>query len=202
MNKKILTICLIAALTIAIVCFSSCKDNSVTDKLREINVALMKDYSNIELKVSTHTDQADLNAKYVISKSNGVTTISYEVERLNSFDLDGSYPDELKSLIVGTAVFNGNAITVIDGDELDEAIILDAADTSMTFRTSYFGKISVTENGISAPVTNPQAFMHDDAFEGTEMTVSVTMANSVLSKIKIDYKLDGATIALDYTFAR
>lgn len=199
MNKKIFTVCLILALSLALIGLSSCTENAA-DKLREVNTALGKDYAHVDINVKTSTDEVDLEAKYFITKSNGMTEISYEVEHLNGFDADGNPPSEFISTVKGTATFNGNAITSIDGDQ--EMVYFDLVDTNMVFRTSYLGEIKITKDGLSARVTNPKDFLQNNDFEGTAMTVSVRMSDSYLTSIRIGYELDGAEVVVDYAFTR
>lgn len=201
MNKKVLTICLTIVLALVVICCASCADNAA-DKLREINTALMHDYSKIELNVNTYFDDVELDAKYVITKSDDITNIEYEVERLNQFGDNGEIPTEYVSTVTGTATFDGDAITSIDGETMDERVLLDVVDTSMSFRLSYFDKIKVSEKGMSALVTNPQGFLNDESLVCEGMTVNVVMAGSDISSIRINYKSDGAIITLDYTFTR
>ena len=203
MNKKILIICLVAALVLSVICLSACnKDKEYAETLRGITTAMQVHYSKVELNVKTHTDEIDLNARYVMTKSGVNTDISYEVERLNSFAADGTAPSDLVSIISGTAVFNGSGITHIDGEALDKITLLDIADISMTFRMSYFEIINASESGMLARVINPKGFLKKDEFEGTNMVVRVTMNESDLSSIVITYDLDGANVTLEYAFTR
>ena len=201
MNKKILTICLLTALILVLTCFASCDNGADTaDKLREINVALMQEYSKIELKVQTHTDETDLNAKYVMTKSGAITDISYEVERLNSFGADGKIPSDYISIVTGTAKFDGTSVTYIDGEPLQESVILGVAKVNMAFRLSYFTDIKTGQHGLSAKVTDPQSFLQNEEFTGDNMTVKVVMTQTSLSNIIISYEVNSATVLLEYTF--
>lgn len=202
MNKKLLPVLLIVVLILATVGCASCVD-STADKLREINMALLYSYSNVELKVVTHTDDADLHAKYVMTTTSNVTDISYEVERINEFDVNGEIPSEYISTVVGTAVFDGNAITSIDGEELDQNILLNVVNKNMAFRLSYFGEIKAGNGGIETRVVDPKGFLQNSDFDGEQMTVSVKLVQSYLSSIIINYVTsDGAQVSLDYTFTR
>lgn len=200
MNKKILTICLIAVLTLSVMCLSACKKDDATEKLRQINYALLQDYSGVELQVKTKTDDIILNATYVITESGDTTNISYQVDRLTSFGNDGTIPSGYIEVVTGTATVQGGMITAIDGDELSETIILDVADTTMSFVVSYLKDIKTTSNGLSASVINPKGFLQNDDFNGTDMTVRVVMADAYLSHIIISYNQDGSEIKLNYTF--
>lgn len=201
MNKKLLTICLVMVVVLSAICFVGCKDDTA-DKLRTVSMAMSREYSKIELNVATHSDEVDLNAKYVITKSNDVTNITYEADRLNGFDVNGNVPSEFKTTVKGSAVFDGSGIVSVDGEPLDEQILLDVKDTAMTFRMSYLAKIKVTQNGLSANVVNPKGFLNNNEFAGTDMTVNVTLSQSYLSSVVITYALNGATVTLNYTFTR
>lgn len=201
MNKKLLTICLVVVLVLSVICIVACKDNTA-DRLREVSMALSRDYSKVELAVTTSSSEAELKANYVITKSNDLTNISYEVDRLNGFDIDGDVPSEFKSTVKGSAVFNGSSIVSIDGEQLNEQLLIDVKDTTMTFRMSFFEKIVLSQNGFSASVKNPQGFLNDDEFAGTDMSVKVTMSQSYLARIFIEYSLNGSTVEMEYLFTR
>lgn len=202
MNKKLITICLIVMLTLAVILCVSCKtdnDNTV-EMLRSIQVALVKEYSKVELTVTTVLDDdLTLGAKYEMTKTNGMTEITYAVDRLNGFD-GVTPPEEIYTRVQGTAMFNGSAIVSIDGQALDEYILLDVVDTHMSFRTSLFSNVKLTARSFSANVTKPAEFLQDDSFAGTDMTVSVTIVNGNLDEIKINYVLDGAQVEMNYDF--
>lgn len=200
MNKKILVICLIVALTLSAVCLSACKNEDATEKLRQINYALLQDYSGVELQIETKNDEVTLNATYVIANSGDTSNITYQVERLTSFSTDGSIPSGFIEVATGTATVKGGMITSIDGDEVNEAVILDVADTTMSFVKTYFSDIKVTSNGLSANVINPKAFLQNNEFNGTDMTVRVIMSQTYISHIIISYNLDNTAIKLNYTF--
>lgn len=198
MNKKISTVCLIVALVLALACCVSCNQkDAAVEKLRGINVALMKEYAKVQLDVNTRTGEIELNAKYVMEKSDQSTVITYEIDRLNEFDPDDSDSAEFISKVSGTATFNGSVITSIDGNE--ENINFDLVEKTMAFRLPYFKDVKIGKNGMTAVVTNPQGFMQDDEFTCDSMTVSVVMETE-LSKITIVYVAGGATVTLDYTF--
>ena len=202
MNKKILIICLIAVIAVSVLCLSACNDNNAAETLRKINTAMMYDYSNITLNVKTSTDNVDLSAKYTIKTTDDITEVSYEVERLNGFDENGNVPSEFKSTVKGTATVSDGKIISVDGDQLDSNIVLDIVDTNMTFRLSYLQVTKASDDGISAKVVNAKGFLKNESFEGEDMTVTVTLSQSYLSKINLDYSLNGADVKLEYVFVR
>ena len=200
MNKKITTFCLIFALVLALICCVSCdKNGEIADTLREINVALMKDYSKVQLDVNTRTADVELNSKYVMEKAGDLTNISYELERLNGFDANGNAPSEFISKVSGTATFNGNVITSPDGGS--ENINFDLVDKTMAFRTPYFKNVKISKQGMTAEVINPQGFMQDDEFNCDSMTVKVDKPGE-LSGITIVYVANGVTVTLNYSFSK
>lgn len=201
MNKKLLTICLIVVLTLAVVCCVSCKTDNTLDILRDINVALIKEYSKVTLDIQTELDDVTLSAKYEMTKSAGMTEIKYAVDRINGFD-GTTPPEEFSTRVSGTARFNGSAIVSVDGDELepDEYILLDMVDTHMSFRKSLFSNVKATSRSFSAKVTKPAEFLQDEDFAGTDMTVSVSIVKGNLDSIEITYVLDGAQVTMNYDF--
>lgn len=204
MKKKLLSICLVVILTLAVICLASCKDESA-EKLREINAALRMDYSEINLNISTLSDNANLSANYIIAKNNGETEVSYEVDRLNEFNVDDDNvfsPVEFMTHLTGTAVVRNDTIVSIDGDVIDESMIVDVANVRMELRLSYFGKISVTDNGITTRVINPQGFLNNDDFSCDFMTLKVIMAGKALSHITITYESGDKLVTMNYSFTR
>lgn len=199
--KKTITICLVVAIAFALVCLGSCVENNV-DKLREVNLALARDYSTVKLEASVRTEQADLKSKFVLIKSGSNTDISYEVQRLNSFGALGEAPSEFVSTVKGTAVFNGSAIVSVDGEPLDNWTLLDVVDTAMVFRMTFLSEIKTKSNGLSAKVTNPGGFLQKENFDGTEMTVDVQLKDKYLSSILLRYNSNGADVTLNYEFTR
>lgn len=203
MNKKLLTICLAVVLAFAAVCCVACIHNdNTTDKLREINTAMLFNYSKIELNVTTRSSDLELKSKFVVAESNGIANLSYDVERVSVFDANGTAPSEFITRAQGVATVSNGAVVSVDGSALSEAIILDVVDTSMAFRLAYLDSIKVDNDVLSAKVTNPQGFLQRDDFEGTDMTVRVTLAQSNVSRVIIDYKLNSSTVQLDYSFTR
>lgn len=201
MNKKLLTFFLIAVLTLSVMCLASCKaNNNATDMLRGINTALMKEYSRIELKVTATDDEVVLKSFFEMAKSQGGIQINYWMESLNTFDANGEIPSEMISNDGGTAMYDGQKITSIDGEEVDIQVLRDVVDCNLTFRLSYLDNINVSENGMTANVTNPKGFFGNDNFEGTNTTVRVTMLSSALSTIAIRYTMESTEICLDYTY--
>lgn len=200
MNKKLITICLIVVLALAVICCASCKTDNTVDMLRSIQAALVREYGKIELTVETVLDDdITLTAEYEMVRANGMTEIAYAVDRLNGFN-GTTPPSEVYTRVQGRAVFNGSAIVSIDGQALDEYLLLDAVYTNMSFRKSLFSSIKTTQRTFTANVAKPTEFLQDEDFAGTDMTVSVTIANGNLEGIRINYVLDGAQVAMSYDF--
>lgn len=208
MKRKVLTVCLVLALVLTAVCCSSCKDNSekLVDQLRTVNTLLRVKYSKMELNVTTQYSEVTLNAKYVLTKNDASTNIEYEVDRLNSIDVnDGSItmPDGLTSRVTGKAVFNGSAVETIDGVEVNPQVLFDIADLSIMFRVKDLANVMLMENAIEATVINPKSFMNRDSFDGTEMTAKVEYNETTITSMIINYKAaDGANVELSYAFTR
>lgn len=201
MNKKLLTICLIVVLTLSVMCFASCKINTdAADRLREINTALMKEYSKVELNVTATDDEVTLKSQFELEKSEGVTKITYWMERLSTFDVNGEIPSEMITNDGGTAIYDGEKITSIDGEAVDVQVLRDVVDCNLTFKLSYLSNINVSNNELTAKVTDPKGFLGNDKFEGTNMSVRVTLNKSALSTITVRYKVEGTEICLDYTY--
>lgn len=204
MNKKIITICLILVLILAVMCISSCED-VLTNDLRLINTLLRREYDNVQLTIKTDQDGLVLNAFYTFTKQNGNTNIEYQVDKLNRFDVNDNVvgaPDSFKIKVSGSAVFDGNTVTHIDGETVDDKILLDVVEPRMAFISSYFDNVAITNYNFSADVVNPCGFMGDENFDATDMKVQVLYSTTMLGSIKISYKTAGGTsIVMSYMFA-
>lgn len=206
MNKKLLTICLIVVLTLAVVCCAACDTNNHAEEMKVINSLMRKDYTTVELTVTTVTDDITLAAVYTFEQKNTITELTYEIDRLNSFNVNGNVvtvPSEYITRVTGKATFDGNKITSIDGDNVDVNVLLDVVDRNMMFRVSYFSDVTASKAAFSAKVTNPKGFMQNEEFDGTNMTVKVTYTETALTSLTIKYEAaNGAKVTLDYDFAK
>lgn len=205
MNKKTLIICLAVMLIFTVICCSACSGNTA-EKLREINTLLSREYSDIKLSVTTASDQAELKAEYEFVKSDTNTNIKYSIERLSGFGTNGSsvtVPSQFKTLVEGSAVYDGENIVSMDGNEVDPQILVGAMDTSMMFRISYFSHMSFKKSVFSAKVVDPKGFMDNDGFDGKNMTVKVIYGASSLASIEINYTAaDDSSVKMLYDFIR
>lgn len=206
MNKKLLTICLVVVLTLAVVCCASCNINNHAEEMKVINSLMRKDYATVELTVTTETDDITLAAVYSFEQKNTIAELTYAIDRLNSFEVNGDVvtaPSAYITRVTGKATFDGSKITSIDGDDVDENVLLDVIDRNMMFRVSYFSNVSASKAAFSAKVTNPKGFMQNEEFDGANMTVKVVYTETSLTSLTVKYETaNGAKVTLDYDFAQ
>lgn len=206
MSKKIITVCLIVVLSLAVVCCAACVKNDHTEEMRLINTLLGREYREIEINVTTTLDTIVLKGKYDIEKDENKTNLAYEVDRLNSFDTsNGSLnaPNEIISHLSGSAVFENKRIVSIDGDEISDSELFEIVEMNMAFRAPYFSDVTVNPNSLYAKVTNPKGFMQDKAFDGSNMDVKVVFNKTAIALIVINYTTsNNTTVKLEYAFTR
>lgn len=205
MNNKLLTICLIVVLTLAVVCCAACSFDNHAEEMKVINSLMRKDYTTVELTVTTVKDDVTLDAEYKFEQKDAIAEITYEIDRLNAFDVANGVvtaPSAYLTRVKGTATFDGSQITSIDGDPVSENVLLDVVDRNMVFRVPYFSNVTVNKAAFSAKVTNPKGFMQNEEFDGTNMTVKAAYTDTVLTYLTIKYETsNGAKVTLDYNFA-
>lgn len=203
MSKKVVLVCLVLALIFAVMCISAC-ENVLTENLRTINTLLRREYDNVQLSVKTDQGGMVLNALYTFTKKDGKTNIEYYVDKLNRFDVSDnalSAPDSFKTRVSGTAVFDGNSVTHVDGETVDENILLDVVEPRMVFIASYFANVETKNSSFSADVVNPAGFMGEEDFDATDMTVQVLFNATMIGSLKISYKTaNGVKIDMHYLF--
>lgn len=204
MNKKLLTIYLIVVITLAVVCCASCNTDNHAETLKVINSQMRKDYKTVDLTVSTETDGITLAAVYKFEQKDSLTEITYAIDRLNSFEVNGdevTAPSAYINRVTGRATFDGSKITSIDGDDVEENVLLNVVDRNIMFRVSYFSNVTASKVAFSAKVTNPKGFMQNEEFDGTNMTVKVVHTETALTSLTINYETaNGAKVTLKYDF--
>lgn len=204
MKKKITIVCFVLIILLVTVCISACTD-AKTDGLRTINTLLRKQYDSVSFSVKTGKDGLELNALYTFVKDGDKTNIEYYADRLNNFDVNGSAvgsPNGFITRVSGSAVFDGKTVTHVDGEAVNENIILDTVEPRITFIASYFNNAKFTNSSFSADVVNPDGFMGQENFDAADMKVQVLYNASMLGSIKISYKTaDGAEVSMSYLFA-
>ena len=198
MKRKFLIILLVLVLTLTLVCAASCIVN-IDESLKKINMGFLKDYSQIYLAVETKFDGVVLNATYTLTKTNGLTTISYQIDRLNGFE-NGTAPSQFISTLQGSVVYDGNKVVSVDGDAVSYDEVIETVNVMLVMRTSYFSNVKIEDNSFEADVIKPQALLNDADFAGTDVKIKVIHNDTVLRTINLSYVLDGTEVSLQYLF--
>ena len=162
--KKILT-AIILILVIAL-SFTSCdkiKEEASNPTFDLLNELVKAEFANYSIDVSlTDKNSHTLNESYtVVTDESGLKTITYTVERLNKFTLNGSVtaPNSYKSELSGTAVVDGENLIKQDGDDVG----IDFAEIklpSFNFTGDALeNAMVVNDDTLMADVTNQEQFL-------------------------------------------
>ena len=204
--KKILT-ATILILVIAL-SFTSCNkvkeelDNPVFNQLNELVKAECKSYS-IDVSL-TNKDAHTLNERYdVVTGENGQKTVTYTVERLNEFSVNGgniTAPSSYKTELTGTAIIDGENLIKHDGDDVG----IDFAEIklpSFNFTGDALeNAMVVNDDTLMADVTNQEAFL-GFVLTGEPMQLEVQFSEETISTVTLTFKTStGNDAVVVYTF--
>ena len=205
MKKKI--VLLFALLTALLLLFAACATPNSSD-YQKFNDMLKKSYSEVTVQISTTTETAELNGKFVLTFIAGYTKISYEFDRINTFDVDasGNVSDADDDFIVqenGSVVVRDGAI--VDGDTTVELNLAQLDVTGFSFKSGFFKNVNLAGALFEADVTNPQRFTGSDEMKDcTDMHVKLiyNVSANLLTSIDLTYTSEnGAAVKINYLFS-
>ena len=203
--KRILTsILLILVIALSLTSCDLIKDklgDPVFNQLNELIKAEHNDYTiSISLKdKNSHT----LNETYVATTAeNGNTTITYTVERLNKFNVNGSnvtIPGSYKKVLTGYAVINGENLFEQEGDDIG-VDFLKVTIPAFNFNDKAIENAIVADGKLTADVIDQTKFF---GYELTTepMQVEVEFNEEAISEITLTFKTaEGSDAVVVYTF--
>lgn len=186
---KILSVMLIFT---CLFCLTACPvNNEDLDKLAEL---LANASANYTLKVSTSSEGGfSSSEEYTVSETDGARTVSYKIEKLNGFTVDGdtvTAPEEYRTVSEGTLTGSDAASPRFDLPSFD-------------FSTSSLKNVQVAEVfplQLSAEISSLESFT-GKALSGTGATLSVTYTESAITHITISYTTEsGNSCVVEYIF--
>ncbi len=203
--KRIL-LCLLLIFSMVIF-LPSCKDNTIEEnpEFAKFNTMFDMAFSNYTITVDTTSKNGCvINDKYVIATVDGVKTVSYRVEVLNTFNLDDeaiTVPDSYKSVYEGTC----------EADKLTPAsAIIPSTSASASFMNFDVPKFKFSYNYIDNDMIIPGKFMGKitslDGFMGLNVEASessFTLEYGVNAPISMQVTYvtnNGNTVVITYTF--
>lgn len=186
----------VAALTLVALlgCFAACDGSG--EMLSEINDALRKGYDTLTVEVITEKDGVELNGLYNVRFNADGATVKYSYDKLNELDF-GDNADEYVTKVTGEAeIADGK----IGGDEKLDFGPIDY--TGFNFKSAFFTDVKVSKLSFSAKVVNPQGFVGNVGFDGTDMYVETVLNGDALAKLMIGYvSAEGFNVTVNYLFA-
>lgn len=190
-NVRILSIALILT---CLFCFTSCElfgKNADLDKLSELIKSQVSDYT---VRVSvTSGNGLTSTEEYTVREVNGARTVSYRIEKLNGFTVNGDTvtpPEEFKTVSEGT---------LTGADALSPKFDL----PSFNFSADVIKNVRVAETAplqLTAELSSLEGFM-GKALSGSNATLTVVYTDSAINSISVSYTTDaGNTCTVVYTF--
>lgn len=202
MKKSLIII--IAVLMLLSVCLCACNDHS--SEMRDINILLRKEYSKMDVTVSSTYSGYSLEDSYKFVTENSQTNIEYTITRLNSFDTSNGAvvaPDEMTTKYQGSAVVKDGQLISVKGEPITPAQLESLSITNMSFKLPYFNNINTPKNTFSADVVNAKDFLGNENFDGTEMHVVVRYTDTGIYRITLTYMGVGeCSVSVTYVLSK
>lgn len=195
MKKKLLFV--VIALALALLCLAAC--NVKGDNLQDIASALHDvKYSEVTVNVSTEKNGVKLEGEYVITFDGDSATVRYSFDKLNELNMEDNPADYITKVEGVATVQNGEIV----GDNVSlENVQIDY--TGFNFKSAFFSQVTRTGAQFEATVSNPQAFVGNSQFVGTNMHVTATIMSGAFSSLTVEYvSQNGAAVKAEYAFTR
>ena len=181
-------IVLAAVLLLFTLCLTACNDHS--GEMRDINLLLRKDYSKIDVTVTTVNNGYMLEDVYSFENVDGQTNVTYVITRLNSFESSNgtvTAPDEITTKYEGSAVVQDGTIISVKGEPITPEALQSVSFTGMSFKVPYFTK----------------KFLGNDGFDGTDMHVVVRYTQDGIHRIVLTYAgVSGSEVSIVYVLTK
>lgn len=197
--KKLLIV--LSILVIFAVCLSACEMVSSNSEFTKFNNMISADRSCVAINVKTTLNGETLTNTFLVEKKNGKTIIEYKIETLNKISIDGGNEDSYKSVSEGTVEVEGDTVTQLNGKPVDYAFEKVTSPT-LTFKSSYFSNVKITETTIALDVKNPSAFLGQTDFDGKNVQFEATFNDyNLFETMKLTYSAkNGSSVVVTYTY--
>lgn len=207
MKKRIAIITVVIILAITAIFMTACNKKGKQDVYATLDALVAKEYANVTVNVTTAKQGHTLKDKYVISASDGQSTITYTIEELNTFDLaSGSVPENYKTVKTGVAKVKDGKVTEINGDEASVEFEKIGANV-FVFKQEYFSNAVETTDGngnniFRADITDTAAFMQSkEVCNEAKIVVKYNKTTAELMSIELSYSTRSATsVQISYIF--
>lgn len=207
MKKRIAIITVVIILAITAIFMTACNKKGKQDVYATLDALVAKEHANVTVNVTTAKQGHTLKDKYVISASDGQSTITYTIEELNTFDLaSGSVPENYKTVKTGVAKVKDGKVTEINGDETSVEFEKIGAN-EFVFKQEYFSNAVETTDGngndiFRADITDTAAFMQSKEVRNeAKIVVKYNKTTAELMSIELSYSTRSATsVQISYIF--
>lgn len=182
MKKKLFAAALVVTLLCAIVCIAACGGNT---SLKKFNDALKNpDYTHVTVNVTSSREGVELNGTYNVTFDGENATVEYAFDKLNELSVDGNNPDDYITRVTGSVTVTDGKITDGDGSEIE---LGQFSYTGFYFKENFFDDIKSGTSTFRAKVMNPQGFVGNAEFVGTNMRVEAVLSGEAMSKLELTY---------------
>lgn len=190
--KKILVA--LTLVLIIITCLPACGQDKIEENpnFATYNEMFNKRFSNYTIDISTASTNNDvINEKYIVSEENGIRSVSYSIERLNAFIVEGENitpPDGYKGVSTG----------VYDRTESASAKFRVPA---FYFSYTCLGNKEIAFGGsYSTNITSLEKFMGLKV-ESSDASLNLSFTEESVTSIEISYVTEfNSTVTIKYTF--
>ena len=197
--KKMLIV--LSILVIFAVCLSACEVVTSNSEFVKFNNMISADRSSVAIEIKTTLNGETLTNTFLVENKNEKSVIAYKIETLNKLSIDGVNEDSYKTISEGSVEVEGDKITQLNGKPVDYPFNKLTVPT-LTFKSSYFNSVRITETTIELDVKNPSAFIGQTDFEGKNVQFEATYNDyNLFETMKITYTTkNGSSVEINYTY--
>lgn len=192
MKRILITLFLVLSL---VICLPACTKGKVEEnpEFAKFNEMFAKTFDDYTITVLTTSYNGDfLSDKYTVKTVDGVTSVTYRVETLNEFVVEGdmiTVPDGYTTVTEG--VYNSNT---------DAEAVRNYTVPKFNFSNKCIGNVYISDSMFSADITSIEGFMGLN-LHVTDATVIVTYSENAPASVIISYTTAAdSKVIITYTF--
>lgn len=189
--KRIL-IALILVLSL-VICLPSCKPEVNIEENPDFatyNEMLNKDFDNYTIDISITSANGDtVNEKYIVTTSDGMRSVTYRIERINQFTVNGdeiTIPDGYVSVEEGTYDSNDSLAAKFNVPKFNFSYTC-LSDSDVTIGNTYSTAVTSLEKfmGLTISATNGSVKLNFD--DGAAKSIAVSYVTELENTVIITY---------------
>ena len=177
-----------------LICLTGCPENAIEENpdFATYNELFNKNFENYTINLTVTGASGDvINEEYVVTTNNGVRSISYTIERLNQFNIDGDLigmPENYVSVTTGEYTPDESASKGFDVPKFN-----------FSYKCLNNKEVSFS-NSYSTGITSLNGFMGWD-IETNEANVRLVFEENIVSYITVSFiSSSNNTVDITYTF--